>query len=136
VRVGDRASVFTPSLTNAITMLMTEHEKRAPGFTWQRKLMPGGTCEATAFSAWGYQATCLCLPLGNYHNMVEIDAVQAGKRPARMGAEQIALADFHGLVEMLVVCATELDAPGAPSLRRRMDDLLDSKRHLLASDPG
>ena len=41
--------------------------------------MPGGACEATAFSAYGYESTCLCLPLGNYHNMHDIDVV-AGRR--------------------------------------------------------
>jgi putative aminopeptidase FrvX len=131
VRVGDRTSVFEPSLTNAISLLMVEHEKASPGFVWQRKLMPGGTCEATAFSSFGYRSTCLCLPLGNYHNMVGIDEVQAGQRPARVGAEYVALSDFHGLVEMLVVTATQIDKSDAPSLRTRMADLLARKGHVL-----
>jgi endoglucanase len=131
VRVGDRSSVFEPALTNAISLLMTEHEKADPGFRWQRKLMPGGTCEATTFSTYGYQATCLCLPLGNYHNMVDIDAVLAGRRPARVGPEFISIDDFHGLVEMLVLCATQLDAPRATSLRGRMEDLYAQHGHVL-----
>ena len=132
VRVGDRASVFAPALTNEISVLMTEHQTAHPEFRWQRKLMPGGTCEATAFSEFGYRATCLCLPLGNYHNMIDIDGVQAGRRPARMGPEYISLADFHGLVEMLVVCARGLDEPGRTlSLRSRLDGLLRDHRHLL-----
>ena len=131
VRVGDKASVFEPTLTNAISQLMTEYEKAHPGFRWQRKLMPGGTCEATAFSTYGYRATCLCLPLGNYHNMVDIDGVLAGARPARVGPEFISVADFHGLVEMLVACAERLDAPDRPSLRRRMEGLLREHRHLV-----
>ena len=121
VRVGDRMSVFEPSLTNAISLLMIEHQKRRPQFTWQRRLMPGGTCEATTFSTYGYTSTCLCLPLGNYHNMADIDGVAAGKRPALVGPEFISLSDFHGLVDMLVVCATKLDAPGGPSLREQME---------------
>lgn len=124
VRVGDRTSVFEPSLTNAVSLLMTEHEKAHPAFRWQRKLMPGGTCEATTFSAYGYRSTCLCVPLGNYHNMTDIDGTLAGRRPARVGPEFISLADFHGLVEMLVVCATRLDAAGAPSLQARMEGLM------------
>jgi endoglucanase len=131
VRVGDRMSVFEPNLTNTIGLIMTEHEKARAGFRWQRKLMPGGTCEATAFSAFGYQSTCLCLPLGNYHNMVEIDRVTAGGRRAVVGPEFISVNDFHGLVEMLVVCATKLDSPGRPSLRRRMDELMASHGYVL-----
>ena len=131
VRVGDKASVFDPTLTNDISQLMMDYEKTHPAFRWQRKLMPGGTCEATAFSTYGYRATCLCLPLGNYHNMVDIDGVQAGTRPARVGPEFISVADFHGLVEMLIACAERLDAPDRPSLRRRLQGLLREHGHLV-----
>lgn len=130
VRVGDRTSVFDRDLTNAIGATMVAHERARPGFRWQRKLMPGGTCEATTFGAYGYQATCLCLPLGNYHNMIDIDDVVAGGRPARVGPEYISLADFHGLVEMLMVCATSLDA-AVPSLRERMDTFMRAYGHVI-----
>ena len=43
-------------------------QKDDPTFRFQRKLMPGGACEATAFATHGFESTCLCLPLGNYHN--------------------------------------------------------------------
>jgi endoglucanase len=130
VRVGDRTGVFHPDLTNAITALMVEHERTHPRFRWQRKLMPGGTCEATAFGAYGYRASCLCLPLGNYHNMVEIDDALAGG-PAVVGPEVISLEDFHGLVEMLIVCAIGLGR-GVPPLRARMEALLREYGHVLA----
>ena len=124
VRVGDRTSVFEPTLTNGISLLMQEYAEQHPHFRWQRKLMPGGTCEATTFSAYGYRSTCLCLPLGNYHNMVDIDGVAAGRRPARTGPEFVSLVDFHGLVDMLVLCATMLDADRKTSLRDRMERLI------------
>jgi endoglucanase len=124
VRVGDKMSVFEPTLTNHISMLMMEHQKRRPPFKYQRKLMPGGTCEATTFSTYGYRSTCLCLPLGNYHNMTQIDEVASGKRPARVGPEFISVEDYHGLIEMLLVCATGLDAADAPTLRGRMESLM------------
>jgi endoglucanase len=110
---------------------MTEHQKTHTRFRWQRKLMPGGTCEATAFSTYGYRSTCLCLPLGNYHNMVDIDQVQAGQRPARVGPEFISVADFHGLVEMLVLCAEGLESPTRPTLHGRMETLLKEHGHVL-----
>ena len=125
VRVGDKLSVFEPTLTNQISMLMMEHQKAAPHFRYQRKLMPGGTCEATTFSTFGYQSTCLCLPLGNYHNMIDIDGVTSGasRSPhAHVGPEFISLSDYHGLIEMLIVCATQMDAAGAPTLKGRMND--------------
>ena len=93
--------------------------------------MPGGTCEATAFSTYGYRSTCLCLPLGNYHNMIDIDAVLAGQRPARVGPEYISVADYHGLIDMLTVCAEGLDSPTRPTLHKRMEQLLLEHGHVL-----
>ncbi len=124
VRVGDKASVFSPQLTNRISAIMTLHQRRNPSFKWQRKLMPGGTCEATTFSSYGYESTCLCLPLGNYHNMVDIDGVAAGRRQARLGPEHISVSDYHGLVEMLVVCCTQLDSANVPTIASRMERLI------------
>lgn len=135
VRVGDKMSVFEPGLTNQISMLMMEHHKANPQFKWQRKLMPGGTCEATTFSAYGYQSTCICLPLGNYHNMTHIDAVLAGQRPAKVAPEFIAVGDFHGLVEMLVVCAEKLDSMDSTSIRERMEELWKRNKGVLDSMP-
>jgi endoglucanase len=131
VRVGDRMSVFEPTLTNAISLLMTEYQKSRPDFQWQRRLMPGGTCEATTFSAYGYRSTCLCMPLGNYHNMVDIDGVAAGRRPAAVGPEFISVSDFHGLVDMLVICASRLDADPRAGLQAQMDALMKSHGHVL-----
>lgn len=130
VRVGDRMSIFDGELTNRISDLCLAEGQRDPEFRWQRRLMPGGACEATAFGTYGHQSTCLCLPLGNYHNMSEIDAVRAGERPAKVRREEIALADFHSLVRMLVLIASRLDEPAA-SPRERLDALHERHRHVL-----
>jgi putative aminopeptidase FrvX len=123
VRVGDRITVFTPELTNRIAAIMGEYQKTAPSYRWQRKLMPGGACEASAFACYGYASTCLCLPLGNYHNMQDIDGVLAGKRPAKVGSEYVSVNDYHGLITMLEVVAKELDALNVPPLIDRMESL-------------
>jgi len=131
LRVGDRMSVFEPTLTNRLTDIFLNRARSNPSWKWQRKLMPGGTCEATAYSSFGFQSTCICLPLGNYHNMRDIDGVNAGKRPARVGHEFISVGDFHGLVDMLILAATHLDTANLKSLRERMDDLLDDHRTII-----
>ncbi len=110
VRVGDRITVFSPALTNRISHIASEVVKEDPSFKFQRKLMPGGACEASAFASYGFLSTCLCLPLGNYHNMQDIDGVAAGKRPARVGSEHIALSDFHGLIRLINEIARRIDA--------------------------
>jgi endoglucanase len=122
VRVGDRVSVFTPWLTAACARRAEETFARpaharateagpspgAPSRPWQRRLMAGGACEASVFCAYGYDATCLCLPLGNYHNMPHLAELQAGTYdreqlgPPRAAREYISVEDFHGLVDLLV----------------------------------
>jgi putative aminopeptidase FrvX len=123
VRVGDRRSVFVPALTNRISDIMAEWQKSHPDFRYQRKLMPGGTCEATAFACYGHSSTCLCLPLGNYHNMIDIDGVVAGRGPARVGPEFIAAADYLGLIDMLEIIASELDSANVPPMTATMETL-------------
>jgi len=135
LRVGDRLSVFSPHLTNALSELFAAHAKATPGWAWQRKLMPGGACEATAFASYGIESTCLCLPLGNYHNMADIDAVLAGKRPARVGPEFVSVDDFHGLVDMLRVAVVGLGAGRAsasPAHRPLMERLYRERQSVLA----
>jgi len=135
LRVGDRLSVFSPHLTNALSELFAAHAKATPGWAWQRKLMPGGACEATAFASYGIESTCLCLPLGNYHNMVDIDAVLGGSRPARVGPEFVSVDDFHGLVDMLRVAALKLDRgrrSSAPAHRPLMEKLYRERQAVLA----
>lgn len=131
LRVGDRISVFSPALTNRLGAILLEHQKQRPEFTFQRKLMPGGACEATAFSTYGYRSTCVCLPLGNYHNMTDIDGVAAGARPARVGPEFISVDDYHGMIELLLICAAQLDDAAIPPVRDRMEQLLKDHKFVL-----
>lgn len=125
VRVGDASSIFSSELTNRVAAIA-----KSGSVKHQRKLMPGGTCEATAFVAFGYQATGLCLPLGNYHNMADIDGVRAGAAPAVLAPEEIDLDDFDGLVQLLVEIGRSIDDDSdGPS--KALANLFDQKRALL-----
>jgi endoglucanase len=64
VRLGDRRTVFDP---NGLAVLTRLAETTLPG-RHQRRIMDGGSCEATAATAWGLPAIGLSVPLGNYHN--------------------------------------------------------------------
>ncbi|MEY5033462.1 MAG: hypothetical protein RL354_2493, partial [Planctomycetota bacterium] len=127
VRVGDRLSVFTPELTNRIGDIAAAHAKDNASFKFQRKLMPGGACEATAFASFGIASTCVCLPLGNYHNMQDIDGVAAGTSKAKVGREFISVDDFHWLVELLEVVARRLDDAAIAGSHRALMDTLWSR---------
>lgn len=124
VRVGDASSVFDHRLTNLVSSAAKES-----GIAHQRKLMDGGSCEATAFVAYGYPATGLCLPLANYHNMGNLDEVEAGGGPARPAPEAVSVDDYHGLVDLLLVAARTVD--GDWDLSRRLDGLFDEGKGVL-----
>ncbi len=128
LRVGDKTSVFGPEITNAAAEIMNAQKN----FQWQRKLMPGGTCESTAFCEYGYLSTCLCLALGNYHNMNDIDGVLQKKKTAKVAPEVIAVSDFHGLVEMLKIICRDLDKPRNATLRRNLETRLRAYKKLLS----
>lgn len=93
VRVGDLSTVFTPWVTQILRQTAHKLAKKDDRFKFQRRLMDGGTCEATAYSAFGYDTGGLCLPLGNYHNL--------DRERNRIGAEYIALSDFECMVKLL-----------------------------------
>jgi endoglucanase len=125
VRVGDATSTFDPDLTYRCGKIAQQIAAQDPSFKYQRKLMPGGTCEASAYLSYGYTATCLCLPLGNYHNMNEATG--------KIDSEYISLADYDGLVRLLVEIGRRLDEPKlAPPLKGRLDDLFASRRGVLS----
>jgi putative aminopeptidase FrvX len=139
VRVGDRLSVFSPCLTAAIAKraedLATQSVKEGkPAWKWQRKLMAGGACEASVFCEAGYEATCVCLALGNYHNMADLTAVQAktNTEPAKIGCEFVSLEDYDGLIDLLVACAQEL--PEASPVTALVDKLWRERSSVLARD--
>lgn len=146
VRVGDRLSTFSPTLNAAVARVaqsLTGEQEPDAGrpaitadlrFKWQRKLMPGGACEATAYHAFGHEATCVCLPLGNYHNMADLDRyeadIKASREPtARIAPEFISTADYDGLVDLLAACAKDLQA--AEPVIDRLEKLYTERKSIL-----
>ncbi|MQC18098.1 MAG: M20/M25/M40 family metallo-hydrolase, partial [Chloroflexi bacterium] len=96
IRVGDAQHIFSPRITMWMTQVARELQTGDPAFKFQRKLMDGGTTEATAYDLLGYEAGAACLALGNYHNM--------GPKE-RIAAETIHLGDVEGLARLFVAMA-------------------------------
>ena len=117
IRVGDRRWVFDASVTAALTRAAEGLGSRPSGFRYQRRLMDGGTCEATALCRAGLTAGAVALPLDNYHNH--------GGRKLR--PEAIALDDAVGLVELLAEVAREPRAAVASALGD-LGAMLDGRR--------
>jgi len=95
VRLGDRRTVFDPGYLHILSEIA---EQELPG-RHQRRVMDGGTCEATAAIAWGLPAIGISVPLGNYHNQgFEGGPDCAGKDgPA---PEFVHLDDIDGLLKL------------------------------------
>jgi len=113
VRVGDRAAIFDPAASAFLWGVAERCRERDSGFRAQRALMDGGTCEATAFAAFGYRAGGLCLPLGNYHN------IGSNRRPR---AEYVSVRDLEQLIQLTTAAAGEWRSFGdvTAELRERM----------------
>jgi len=131
LRVGDKATVFTPAATAFCQTVAEDLAKEDSEFRFQRKLMDGGTCESTVYCHFGYDATGLCLPLLNYHNM-DLERL-------RIAPEEIDMADFENLVKWFIaIVRTKRKYDGThPGLDERLQSLL--KRHrrtLIDTRPG
>ena len=121
VRVGDKASVFTPWVSAMLSQAAEAVGKKDGDFKWQRRLMDGGTCESSVYCAYGFDAGGLCLPLGNYHN-VDWDR-------GKLDAEYINTGDFASLVKLLLDLIRRGAAPGDP--KERWERLFEERSHVL-----
>ena len=125
IRVGDRTSIFNSALTYFISQAAVALAKHDRTFAYQRALMPGGTCEATVYDAYGFTAASICIALGNYHNMDKVKK--------KIAPEHIDLNDWRNMVKLfLAVARTGHEfSPGHAQLKQRIEKRFDQWRHLL-----
>ena len=113
--MGDKVTVFDDAATAALMHAATEAK-----IPYQRCLMSGGTCEATAYQLYGYRSAALCVALGNYHNCGP---------DLTIATEFVALDDVAGMVELMVRASTHegpIDPHGA--LRAKIEKGLEKYR--------
>lgn len=126
LRIGDKSSLFSPSGSAWLGRVAATLQARDRKFRFQRKLMDGGTCEASAFNQLGYESGAVCVALGNYHNV--------DRKHRRIAPEYINLSDFENLVKWFVAMVTS-DEPfdgGNPTLAAWLADLEKNYADLLA----
>jgi putative aminopeptidase FrvX len=68
LRLGDRTTLFHTDLCNQMWQVALGLKKKKKTFQFQRRVMDGGSCEATALGVFGFATSGLSVPLGNYHN--------------------------------------------------------------------
>lgn len=66
LRIGDRTTVFDNMASQHLFKIAQKLSKKK--ILFQRRLMDGGSCEATALNLFGIKTTGLAVPLMNYHN--------------------------------------------------------------------
>jgi len=103
VRVGDLRTIFDPALTGVLWQ--RAQALRVPA---QRRLMDGGSCEATVFCARGLRASGLALPLAGYHNQPDDRAVTG---PV---AESVLVSDLEAEAALLRSLCEEPPGPPDP----------------------
>ena len=95
VRLGDRRTVFHPGYLKVLTDIAHD----ALPNRHQRRVMDGGTCEATAALTYSLPAIGLSVPLGNYHN----EGFEGGlgcRAPRGPAPEFVHLDDIDGLLKL------------------------------------
>lgn len=100
VRLGDRTGPFDPkacALLQGAAKTLTEGRPKVP---LQSGMMTGGSCEATAFLSFGYQAAGIAIPLHAYHNQGAKSVVP----------EEVDLNDVEGAVQLIVASAVRAGA--------------------------
>lgn len=122
IRVGDAASTFNADAEAALLRARETLQAQQPGFKVQRQLMSGGTCEASAFGLYGYRATGIAYPLGNYHN---------SGHDGRIEAEFIHRQDFLGGIELVVAAAHSVPDRDNVGVRRRLRQMPEEYRQRL-----
>lgn len=116
VRTGDLYNTFSNDAERYLRVAQEELE--LAGIPTQRRLLPGGTCEASAFVRLGWTATGIALPNVNYHNDPE---------DGTFAAEIIRLTDVLSGVALLASAAVAAGADASeswwPSARRVPDGI-------------
>ena len=124
IRTGDALYTFDADAEQALIVARDSIMARDPDFQCQRQLMSGGVCEGTAFAVWGYKATGMAFPLGNWHN-----ATTAIRDPeSGIGAEYIHVRDFLGGVELLAEAAVSVGRRDESAGRQRVREVPDAVR--------
>lgn len=107
IRVGDRTSIFDSAAT-----LHLQEAAKASEIPYQRALMQGGTCEATAYALYGYKTAALCVALGNYHNCGPSE---------KIAPEFVNLNDAVGMASLCVAATKALGKDPLAALRLRLE---------------
>jgi len=121
IRLGDWMTAYSSDLLLYMDTTARKYQAENKKFGFQRRVMDGGTCEASLFVANGYTAAGIAFPLGNYHNMGD-EPDEKGKPALR--AETVHMRDLQdGVTLMLEICRNLSEYPKTlGNLQKRLRD--------------
>lgn len=105
VRTGDKACAFDPNLIGLL-----DEAAGAVKVRTQRQRLTGGTCEATAYLSFGYEAAGVAVPLVNYHN---------GWGAKAVAPERVRVSDVESAVALLEEAGRRFPQSSLRGLLRR-----------------
>ena len=117
IRTGDASYTFDGGAERLLLRTGSLLKENDSDFQYQRQLMSGGTCEATAFALQGYQVTGLAYPLGNYHNQGNPSEVSPA---GSVELENIHEEDFHNGIRLLTEAVTISEDEDQTPLAKRL----------------
>ncbi len=123
IRTGDLRRTFDFEAEQFLHAGRDVLAEQDPPRAVQRQLMYGGACEATPFSAFGYRATGIALPLGNYHNQGENGLLEA---------EYIHRDDLAGALELVLAVIDRSRRPLSHAYRDLLERRMKTYRARLA----
>jgi len=94
IRLGDKACVFDPNLTSLLDAAAVKLKRNDQPV--QRRRLVGGTCEATGYLAFGFEASGVAIPLVNYHN---------GWGAEKVAPERVRVSDIEPTVQLVLEAA-------------------------------
>ncbi len=106
IRLGDRTSMFHHQMVLFMDYAARQIQEKDSGFAYQRRVMDGGTCEATPYQLKGHITGGIAVPLRNYHNQ--------GKK--RIGPEVVHLKDVEGAVRFLIEMTIRMEEFETPTM--------------------
>lgn len=121
VRVGDLHNTFSNEAERYLRV--AQEQLASAGLPTQRRLLPGGTCEASAFVRLGWIATGIALPNVNYHNQAD---------DGSFAPEIVRLVDVIGGIALLAEAAVAAGADASESWWPSAERVPDEIRTLLA----
>lgn len=119
LRIGDKTCLFDAEFSAVLWNVAKDLALKSKGtFRFQRRIMSGGTCEATPLTLFGHKVTAIAVPLLNYHNFGKTKPL----------AEAVSISDVDQARRLCFELGRRIDKPPVWTEAKKRELLSDFKR--------